>query len=241
VILWDLEAAPRERETTTMNLTRKYKSAALAIAGVLLLPSCAATSSADVKNTANAPESWAIQSIQQGKASWYSIKTNRGTKTASGQRLCERGSTAAHKTLPMGTKVRVINLANGKSEVVTINDRGPYVGNRIIDLSHKAARNIEMVGAGTADVRLTIINPDPEYNREEYLQERFTLQVGSFSRPEHAELIAGDLSGSRISEAKIHDRIYYRVYYGLYATRREAESALMSILKKGHSGFVKQL
>jgi len=141
-----------------MNLTRKYKSAALAIAGVLLLPSCAATSSADVKNTANAPESWAIQSIQQGKASWYSIKTNRGTKTASGQRLCERGSTAAHKTLPMGTKVRVINLANGKSEVVTINDRGPYTKGRIIDVTVGVAERLGFVSRGVIPVKVEVLS-----------------------------------------------------------------------------------
>jgi rare lipoprotein A len=178
--------------------------------------------------------------FDRGVASWYGPGFH-GRRTANGETYNQEELTAAHKSLPFNTLVRVENVRNGKSVVVRINDRGPFVGNRIIDLSHKAARNIEMVGTGTAEVRLTIINPDPEYNRQEYLQERFTLQVGSFSRPEHAELIAGDLSGSRISEAKIHDRIYYRVYYGLYATRREAESALMSILKKGHSGFVKQL
>lgn len=178
--------------------------------------------------------------FDRGVASWYGPGFH-GRRTANGETYNQDELTAAHRSLPFNTLVRVENVRNGKSVVVRINDRGPFVGNRIIDLSHKAARNIEMVGTGTAEVRLTIINPDPEYNRQEYIQERFTLQVGSFSRPEHAELIVGDLSGSRISEAKIHDRIYYRVYYGLYATRREAESALMSILQKGHSGFVKQL
>jgi rare lipoprotein A len=178
--------------------------------------------------------------FDRGIASWYGPGFH-GRRTANGETYDQDELTAAHRSLPFNTLVRVENIRNGKSVVVRINDRGPFVGNRIIDLSHKAARNLEMIGAGTADVRLTIINPDPEYNREVYLQERFTLQVGSFSQPEHASLIAGDLSGSRVSEAKVHDRIYYRVYYGLYATRREAEDALMSILKKGHSGFVKQL
>jgi rare lipoprotein A len=178
--------------------------------------------------------------FDRGVASWYGPGFH-GRRTANGETYDQDELTAAHRSLPFNTLVRVENTRNGKSVVVRINDRGPFVGNRIIDLSHKAARNLEMIGAGTADVRLTIINPDPEYNREVYLQERFTLQVGSFSQPEHANLIAGDLSGSRVSEAKVHDRIYYRVYYGLYATRREAEDALMSILKKGHTGFVKQL
>jgi rare lipoprotein A len=178
--------------------------------------------------------------FDRGIASWYGPGFN-GRRTANGETYNQEELTAAHKSLPFNTLVRVENINNGKSVIVRINDRGPYVGNRIIDLSLKAARQIAMVGSGTADVRITIINPDPEYNREEYIQERFTLQVGSFSRPDHANLVSGDLSGSRVSEAKIHDRIYYRVYYGLYATRREAEDALMSILKKGHSGFVKQL
>jgi rare lipoprotein A len=178
--------------------------------------------------------------FDRGVASWYGPGFH-GRMTANGETYDQEELTAAHKTLPFNTLVRVENVRNGKSVVVRINDRGPFVGNRIIDLSHKAARNIEMVGTGTAEVRLTIINPDPEHDRQTYLQERFTLQLGSFSRPEHAELIAGDLSGSRVSEAKVHDRIYYRVYYGLYATRREAEDALMAILKKGHSGFIKQL
>lgn len=178
--------------------------------------------------------------FDRGIASWYGPGFN-GRRTANGETYNQEELTAAHKTLPFNTLVRVENIDNGKSVIVRINDRGPFVGNRIIDLSLKAARQIAMVGSGTADVRITIINPDPEYNREEYIQERFTLQVGSFSRPDHANLVSGDLSGSRVSEAKIHDRIYYRVYYGLYATRKEAEDALMSILKKGHSGFVKQL
>jgi len=178
--------------------------------------------------------------FDRGIASWYGPGFH-GRRTANGETYDQEELTAAHRSLPFNTLVRVENVRNGKSVVVRINDRGPYIGNRIIDLSQKAARRIEMIGSGVADVRLTIINPDPEHNRQEYLQERFTLQLGSFSRAEHAELIAGDLSGSRVSEAKVHDRIYYRVYYGLYATRRDAEEALMAILKKGHSGFVKQL
>ncbi len=178
--------------------------------------------------------------FDRGVASWYGPGFH-GRRTANGETYNQEELTAAHKSLPFNTLVRVENVRNGKSVVVRINDRGPYIGNRIIDLSQKAARYIEMVDTGIAEVRLTIINPDPEYDRQEYIQERFTLQLGSFSKPEHAHLIAGDLSGSRISEAKVHDRIYYRVYYGLYATRREAEDALMTILKKGHSGFVKQM
>ncbi len=140
-----------------MNLTRNYKSAALAIAGVLLLPSCATTSQATAKSEVGASESWSIASVQQGKASWYSIKTNRGTKTASGEKLCERSSTAAHKTLPMGTKVRVINLANGKSEVVRINDRGPYIKGRIIDVTVGVAERLDFKRRGVVPVKVEVL------------------------------------------------------------------------------------
>ena len=98
-----------------------------------------------------------------------------------------------------------------------------------------------MVTLGTTEVQLTVINPDSLFERKELLQERFTLQLGSFSQSDHAHSVASDLSGSRVAEAKVEDRIYYRVYYGMYATRREAEDALSAILKKGHTGFVKQL
>ncbi|HSP41386.1 MAG TPA: septal ring lytic transglycosylase RlpA family protein, partial [Luteolibacter sp.] len=109
-----------------MNLTRKFKSVALAVAGVLILPGCASTGHANSRTLSDAPD-YAVKSTEHGKASWYSIRTNGGTHTASGQRLCDKSATAAHKTLPMGTKVKVTNQANGKSEIVTINNRGPYI------------------------------------------------------------------------------------------------------------------
>lgn len=189
---------------------------------------------------APAPAPVAEVAFDRGVASWYGPGFH-GRKTANGEVYNQNELTAAHKTLPFNTLVRVENVANGKSVVVRINDRGPFVGNRIIDLSQKAARNISMIGSGTAEVRLTVINPDPDYDRKTYLSEQFTLQLGSFSKPEHAQSIAKDLNGSRVAEAKVQNRVYYRVYYGMYATRREAEDAMMSILRKGFSGFVKQL
>jgi rare lipoprotein A len=111
-----------------MNLTRNFNSVALAIAGVLFFTGCASTGSANSKKSS--ASQYAVRSVEHGKASWYSIRTNRGTRTASGARLCDKGATAAHKTLPMGTKVRVTNQSNGKSEIVTITDRGPYIRGR---------------------------------------------------------------------------------------------------------------
>ena len=141
-----------------MNLTRKFKSVALAIAGVILLPSCATTGSANSKfQTQLGDSQYAVKSVQQGKASWYSVRTNSGTRTASGQRLSNHAATAAHKTLPMGTKVRVTNQANGKSEVMTITDRGPYTKGRILDVTIGAAERLGFVHRGVATVKVEVL------------------------------------------------------------------------------------
>ena len=93
---------------------------------------------------------------QIGIASWYGEKYH-GSKTSSGDIFDMYKLTAAHKTLPLGTCVRVTNLKNRKSVVVKINDRGPFVRGRIIDLSYAAAKKIGMIGDGTAKVRVEIV------------------------------------------------------------------------------------
>ena len=90
---------------------------------------------------------------ESGNASYYADKFE-GRTTASGATFHQRKLTAAHKTLPFGTKVKVINLANGKSVKVRINDRGPFVDGRIIDLSKKAADKIDMVKKGVQQVEI---------------------------------------------------------------------------------------
>jgi rare lipoprotein A len=92
-----------------------------------------------------------------GMASFYSQGDAGGTITATGKRFNHNAMTAAHRTLPFGTRVRVTNLRNGRSVVVTINDRGPYTGGRIIDLSRGAARAIGMINSGVARVRLQVL------------------------------------------------------------------------------------
>lgn len=139
-----------------MNLTRKLNSVALAVAGVLLFPACATNGKANSRNSSGQPQ-YAVHSVQHGKASWYSIRTNYGTATASGQRLQNHAATAAHKTLPMGTKVRVTNQANGKSEIVTINDRGPYVKGRIIDLTIGCAERLGFRTRGVVPVKVEVL------------------------------------------------------------------------------------
>lgn len=94
--------------------------------------------------------------VEKGKASWYGKKFN-GRKTASGEVFNSRKLTAAHKTLPFGTMVKVKNVSNNKTVVVKINDRGPHSKNRIIDLSEAAAAKIGIIRAGIADVTLEIV------------------------------------------------------------------------------------
>ncbi len=91
---------------------------------------------------------------ETGKASWYKM----GTKTASGEHFKPNGLTAAHRTLPFGTKVRVKNLRNGKTVVVRINDRGPFIKSRIIDVSKGAARKIGLIRAGVTKVSIKVVN-----------------------------------------------------------------------------------
>ena len=137
-------------------MTRNLKSVALAIAGVICIPSCASFGNATASSSF-LPDSWPVQSVQQGKASWYSVRTNYGTRTASGERLNNTAATAAHKTLPLGTKVRVTNVANGKAEVVTITDRGPYRGGRIIDVTVGVAERLGFVSRGVVPVKVEVL------------------------------------------------------------------------------------
>lgn len=95
----------------------------------------------------------AATAAEQGHASWYALTST----TASGERMNPDAMTAAHRTLPFGTRVRVENLNNGRAVVVRINDRGPFINGRIIDVSRAAAADLGFIGAGTAPVRVTVV------------------------------------------------------------------------------------
>jgi rare lipoprotein A len=97
-----------------------------------------------------------VRWVQEGVASYYADEFH-GRQTANGETFDMHAMTAAHCTLPFNTRVRVTNLDNGRSVVVRINDRGPFVKNRIIDLSYGAARAVGMIGSGTARVRLEVL------------------------------------------------------------------------------------
>nr|WP_243454178.1 septal ring lytic transglycosylase RlpA family protein [Oceanisphaera pacifica] len=115
---------------------------------LVLLQSCTS-----VPSSASTVGTLAVVSSQQGKASYYGGRFH-GRKTASGEIFNKNILTAAHRTLPFGTQVRVTNLNNNKSVVVRINDRGPYAKGRIIDLSEQAARQLKMIRAGVVKVKV---------------------------------------------------------------------------------------
>lgn len=101
--------------------------------------------------------------FQQGAASYYG-KAHHGKRTASGERFNMHAMTAAHRTLPFGTKLRITSKDTGKSVLVTVNDRGPYKGRRILDLSQEAARRLGMIKIGVGQVTIEKISP-PEVKR----------------------------------------------------------------------------
>lgn len=94
--------------------------------------------------------------VLRGIASYYADKFN-GRLTANGETFDMYALTAAHKTLPFGAKLRVRNIANNRTVIVRVNDRGPYVGDRIIDLSKGAAQELDMIRMGTAEVEITVL------------------------------------------------------------------------------------
>jgi len=121
--------------------------------------------------------------------------------------------TAAHKSLPFGTRVMVTNLLNGKTVQVRINDRGPFIGGRIIDLSYAAARLLDLIGPGTAPVRLEILGQTPP-PASGY---RFSVQVGAFTVKDNARDQVRELTSIQglppavLSEYRTASRVYYRV------------------------------
>lgn len=117
----------------------------------------AATALAAVSGCAGTHPAPGRPAPEVGMASYYG-KALQGKRTASGERFDRHALTAAHRTLPFGSRVKVTNLVNGRSVVVRINDRGPFTGDRVIDLSEAAARELQFLGNGTTRVRLEVLD-----------------------------------------------------------------------------------
>jgi rare lipoprotein A len=148
---------------------------------------------------------------EEGNASWYGVPFH-GRRASNGEIYDMYKLTAAHRTLPFETMVRVTNVNNGKSTVVRITDRGPFVENRVIDLSLAAAREIELVGPGVASVHLEVLGGvDPTSGF-------FTVQVGAFRDRGNAERLRDRLNASYspifIQQYDSPDGVFYRVRVG---------------------------
>jgi rare lipoprotein A len=137
--------------------------------------------------------------VERGVASWYGPKFH-GNVTASGERFDMHALTAAHRTLPIPTDVEVTNLRNGKSIVVRINDRGPFVDRRIIDLSYAAGQALGLVGAGTELVEVRAIGVSRKVPWP-----RGFVQVGSYSKPANAERMRKRLEASGFRSVVVHE------------------------------------
>lgn len=195
-----------------------------------------------VRRTAPPESSGEGAIIGSGIASWYGPNFH-GKLTANGERYNMNDYTAAHKTLPFNTMVRVDNVENGKSVVVRINDRGPYIDNRIIDLSRRAAQQIDMIGSGTASVRLMVVREGDRPIDQQNISssETFTIQLAAFERESEAINRSNQISGSRVERVIVEGKTIYRVYYGTYSNPDQARSELNELSRKGIDGFVKQV
>jgi rare lipoprotein A len=173
---------------------------------------------------------------EQGNASWYGIPFN-GRRASNGEIYDMNKLTAAHRTLPFETVVRVTNLNNGKTTTVRITDRGPFVDNRIIDLSQAAAREIESIGPGVVPVRLEVLgNVDLSAGF-------FTVQVGAFRERPNAERLRERLSTSYapifIQQYDSPDGAFYRVRVGKITGEEAAQQYANQLRsREGFTPFV---
>ena len=182
----------------------------------------------------------------RGVASWYGEKFH-GRPTASGEPYDMYAASAAHKTLPLPSYVRVTNLENGRSVIVRINDRGPFVANRLIDLSFGAARQLDMIRNGTSFVEVQVVTADSVRNkpassieRSGELAESLFVQVGAFGEYGNATRLRALLNDSGIEdvvirEQRLHDRKLFRVRIGPVTSVTEFDETIARVVDLGIS------
>ena len=200
---------------------------ALAVAAVALLVVFSTACASTPKPVPSIERGW----TQNGVASWYGPDFH-GRLTANGEVYDMYGLTAAHKSLPFDTVVEVENLENGRTVHVRINDRGPFVRGRVIDLSYTAAEKIEMIGPGTARVRLRVIGA------VELPEGRYTVQVAAFSDPASARALAERLRGYPDVRVRSKGGIH-RVLVGTFEKRKKALKMAKRLARAGHQTYVR--
>jgi len=176
------------------------------------------------------------EDVQTGLASWYGPKFH-GKTTSNQETFDMYDMTAAHRTLPFGTYVMVTNLDNDKSVSVRINDRGPFIKGRIIDVSYAAARMLDMIESGVVPVRIEVLPDQTQIGTSQ----RFSVQVGSFVQKSNAESLKTELrreyKSAYISIYKTSHHLFYQVRIkaeGLQDARRICHK----LISDGYSAFV---
>ncbi|MEX2230940.1 MAG: septal ring lytic transglycosylase RlpA family protein [Cyclobacteriaceae bacterium] len=201
--------------------------------------------------------------VQTGKASFYADKFE-GTPTASGEKYRHNKLTAAHKTLPFGTRVRVTNISDNESVEVVINDRGPYVENRIVDLSKSAAEKLGFVNQGLADIKLEVIDAgdgktsDPIKTVDHVVVEEkefydfeisrlepkgYGVQIGTYQELVNLMRLSDNLKNSYKKQVTVQVKIikgikYYGLILGQIPTRMKAEQFRAELQKKFPDAFI---
>lgn len=185
--------------------------------------------------------------VQDGLASWYGEEWHGGS-TSNGERYDMYAMTAAHKTLPLGVYVRVRNKRSNSEVVVRINDRGPFVKDRIIDLSFAAAKQLGITGTGTAPVHIEalgyrstdIAGPASYRPPTSYDAGDFAVQVGAFTDRDNAERLAARMrksyGSSGIQDATVKGIRFFRVRVGSYGSLAKAEKARGEFERGGYPG-----
>jgi len=169
---------------------------------------------------------------QEGLASWYGKKFH-GRLTANQEVYNMNALTAAHKTLPFNTRVKVVNLDNGREVVVRINDRGPFVKDRIIDLSYQAGQELGILKQGMARVRLSIANAPSASKASGGAEKGYTIQLGVFKNQENAKQVSRQIADGRIQTFSREDIQFHRVLAGSFHTFEEAVERMEEIQGQG--------
>jgi rare lipoprotein A len=217
-----------------------YRASTAALAfplACLLLSSCAKKHHITAAPRAPSPSS--VRSSETGLASWYGHPYH-GRAAANGEIYDMEKLTAAHRTLPFGTSVRVTNLANGKSVDVRIIDRGPFVAGRIIDLSHAAAEVIEMIGSGVTQVRVDTLSLPAVTAAENW----YAVQAGAFQDKDRAERLRASLERDFGPARLVVRRGYpalWRVLVGKEHSEADATILAGRVREHAGSGFVVRL
>lgn len=177
---------------------------------------------------------------EEGLASWYGAEEHGGP-TSNGEVYDMYKPTAAHKTLPLGSHIRVTNKNNGRSTVLRVNDRGPFIPGRIVDLSYRGARDLDIVDSGVAPVLLEVLSSGPGNATPVGLTDSslfYTVQVASFTDREKAQLVSEvlkkDLSHAVVREVNTERGRFYRVQAGKFRSRSDAEAARSAVARNGY-------